>query len=70
VRVEKKDNNEDEGRTKRKEYLGERKGKSEAEDGKAERTTTDEREKEKKKKREKSRLVIWIESTVHSNSGH
>jgi len=67
--VEKKDNNEDEGRVKRKdEYPPRTKRETGAGDG---RTRGRRRMKEgKKKKREKPRLVIWIESTIYSNPEH
>lgn len=69
-RMEKKDNNEDEGRIKRKDEYPPRRIKEGRNGGRGgwqgEGTAANERGK-KKKKREKPRLVIWIESTIHSN---
>lgn len=69
--MEKKDNNEDEGRVKRKDEYPPTKTKGEtgAGDGK-----TRGRRRMKKgggeKKKQKPRLVIWIESTTYSNLGY
>lgn len=74
VRMEKKDNNEDEGRVKRKDEYPPRRIKEERNGGRGwqgKGTATNEREEKKEEKREalrEERLVIWIESTIHSNS--
>lgn len=65
--MEKKDNNEDEGRVKRKDEYPPRRMRVETGTGDG-RAKGPRRMKEwKKKKKEKPRLVIWIESTIHSN---